>query len=221
MHYLRKYWSSIFVISIILIFSIGSLFIDLKTFQLYVEGAGIWAPFLYILLKSSTVIFAPLSGTALYIFSVPIFGFWWAILYSFIGDLIGAVVTFYIARIYGKPIVAYFIGRKNLKYVYAALDIMSTPKGFLSLRFATITTPEIASYSAGLSTLPFKKFIFIHMLIDSIPTLTLSFFGLLFTEKIPLAITITIATVAIIVTGVSTYVFIRMVKKHSDSQLTH
>lgn len=220
MRYLKIHWISILVILIIIFLSVGSFLIDLDSFQKTIEGAGIWAPLLYIAAKSSTVIFAPLSGTALYVFSVPLFGFWKGILYSFIGDLIGAVVTFYLSRFYGQPVIKYFAGKKNMKYIESTLDIMSTYKGFISIRLAALTMPEIASYAAGLTKLRFTQFIFIHMGIDIIPIIVMSTPGLLFSQEIPVWFGLTAIISATLVTVLSVAIFVRMVKINTDKRLT-
>ena len=111
MDYIKNHLVSIFVISLVAVLSIGSFFIDINAFKDVIIGAGVWAPVLYILAKISTVVFAPLSGTVLYVFSVPLFGFWKGVLYSFIGDFIGAVITFYLSRIFGRQVISYFAGK--------------------------------------------------------------------------------------------------------------
>lgn len=213
MKYLKDHVVSIIVIGLILVLSIGSFFIDLKGLQEIIQNAGIWAPILYILIKSSTVIFAPLSGTALYIFSVPLFGFWQGVLYSFLGDLIGAIVTFYLSRFFGRPVVSYFAGKKYMSKIEDALSLMATPKGFLTMRIAAVSMPEIASYAAGLTKINFWFFIVVHMAVDIIPILVMTSPGLLFTEEIPAWVLSVGIVLAFVVTVVSIGVFMFMLKR--------
>ena len=212
MKYLKKHWTSLAVIVLIVILSVGSFFIDLSVLQEVIRNAGIWAPFIYILIKSSTVIFAPLSGTALYIFSVPLFGFWPAVLYSFLGDLLGGTVTFYISRLYGQPVVRYFAGKKNMEYIENTLEAMSTIKGFVSVRLAALTMPEIASYAAGLTKLRFRDFIFIHMGIDIVPILVMSLPGLIFLDGLPVWFGIVAIISAAVITILSIGFFIHTMR---------
>lgn len=218
MKYLARHWTSILVIALIVALSIGSFFIDLTAFQQTIADAGIWAPVLYVLAKSSTVIFAPLSGTALYVLSAPLFGFWKGVMLSFIGDFVGAVVTFYLSRFFGQPVIKYFAGKKNMKYIESTLDIMSTYKGFVSVRLAALTMPEIASYAAGLTKLRFTQFIFIHMAIDIIPIIVMTTPGLLFSQEIPVWFGLTAIVSATLVTVVSVIIFARMVKLNTDKR---
>jgi uncharacterized membrane protein YdjX (TVP38/TMEM64 family) len=216
MKYLKDHWGSITVIILVVILSIASFFIDLNKFKVYIEHAGIWAPILYILAKISTVVFAPLSGTALYVFSVPLFGFWKGVLYSLIGDTIGAIITFYLSRLFGRPIVSYFAGKKNMEYIENALLLMGTKKGFISMRLAALSMPEIASYAAGLTTINFGFFIIVHMLVDIVPVMVMTSLGLFFVEDLP-AWVITVGIIlAVLVTIVSIAIFIFMLKKITD-----
>jgi uncharacterized membrane protein YdjX (TVP38/TMEM64 family) len=211
--YLRKHWASILVIILIAVISIGTFFIDLETIHHSIESAGAWAPVLYILAKCSTVVFAPLSGTALYVFSVPLFGFWKGVMFSFIGDLIGAVITFYLSRYFGRPVVRYFAGKKNMDYIESALEVMSTPKGFLSMRLAALSMPEIASYAAGLTAINFWFFITVHMAVDIIPILVMSSLGLFFTNHLPTWLVVSGVVAAGLVTVVSIAIFVFMLKR--------
>lgn len=211
----KIHWNAIALIVLVLIVGIGSFFIDLEVLKRIIEGAGVWAPILYIIAKMSVVVFAPLSGIALYVFSVPLFGFWNGLLYSFIGDLIGATITFYLSKFFGKPVVEYFAGKSNMKYIDAALNTLSNKKGFFSLRLATITTPEIASYAAGLTKLRFVDFIFIHMAVDLIPIIVMTVPGLIFAQELPVWISVALISVAVIVSIVSFIFFLRMIKKEA------
>lgn len=213
MKYIKEHIVSIIVLSILIILSFGSFFIDLTSIRQAIESAGVWAPIFYILAKASTVIFAPLSGTALYVFSVPLFGFWNGVLYSFIGDLIGAVVTFYISRFFGRPVVQYFAGKKNMPHIEDALELMATAKGFITMRIAALSMPEIASYAAGLTPINFWFFIVVHMVIDIIPILVMSSLGLFFTQHIPVWIMTLGVISAGAVTIVSILIFVFMLKK--------
>lgn len=213
MKYIKDHIVSIMVLGILALLSFGSFFIDLEALKITIESAGVLAPIIYILIKASTVIFAPLSGTALYVFSVPIFGFWQGVLYSFTGDLIGALITFYISKRFGRPVVSYFAGKKNMPHIEDALELMATPKGFLTMRLAAVSMPEIASYAAGLTKINFWFFIVVHMLVDIVPILVLTSLGLFFTQEFPTWMIVLGGASAGGVTIISIAVFIFMLKK--------
>lgn len=219
MKYLKDHIVSIIVLGLLAVLSFGSIFIDLGSIRHAIEAAGVWAPLLYILAKISTVVFAPLSGTALYVFSVPLFGFWHGILYSFIGDFFGAVITFYISRLFGRPVVEYFAGKKNMPHIEDALEVMSTTKGFITMRLAAVSMPEIASYAAGLTTLNFWFFITIHMIVDIVPIFVITSPGLFFIEEFPTWV-ITLGVISAgAVTIISILIFVFMLKRAHKKHL--
>lgn len=209
----QKYTSSFIVLLLIIFLSIVSFFIDIEYVKENIQTAGPLAPIVYMLIKSLTVIFAPLSGSALYILSVPVFGFWYGLLYSFLGDLLGAIVTFYIGRIFGRPVVQYFAGKKNMIYIEKSLDLVSTIKGFIIFRLGTFTMPEIGSYAAGLSNIKFIPFIIIHMAIDLAPIITMTSLGLFVRKDLPVWLIISFITVGLLLTLINLFIFARLLKK--------
>lgn len=223
MKYIKDHIVSIIVIGVLAVLSFGSFFIDLDALRQLIKDSGPWAPFVYILIKASTVIFAPISGTALYVFSAPLFGFWNAVIYSFTGDLIGAVVTFYISRFFGRPVVEYFAGKKNMSHIEDALELMATTKGFLTMRLAAISMPEIASYAAGLTKINFWFFIVVHMVIDLVPIIIMTLPGLFFVQEFPAwLVTLGVLSVGVVTLG-SILIFVFMLKqahkKHMKSSV--
>lgn len=216
--YFKDHWVSILIIIIVAMLSIGSFFIDINTFKEYIAAAGVWAPIIYILAKISTVVFAPLSGTALYVFSVPLFGFWYGVMYSLIGDLIGAIITFYISRLFGRPIVSYFAGKKNMEYIENSLILMGTKKGFVTMRLAALTMPEIASYAAGLTAINFTFFITVHMAIIVVPVFVMSSLGLFFIKDMPTWLIATGVIAATLITIISVGIFVYMLKRVNTKQ---
>lgn len=83
-----------------------ALFFDFEVLRGYIERAGIWAPVLFIALKASTVVIAPLSGGPLYPLVGAFFGFFPGLIYAIIGDIIGYTLAFFISRKLGHPVVA-------------------------------------------------------------------------------------------------------------------
>src|SRR5262245_4734339 len=54
-------------------------------FAAYVTEAGPWAPLVFIALKASTFVFAPLSGTSLKLASGALFGTWEGMILTLVG----------------------------------------------------------------------------------------------------------------------------------------
>jgi len=198
------------VIGLIVVF--GAIYILFRVFNLseiqtFVDRFGIWAPIIFALTKAATIVFAPLSGSALYPAAGALFGFWEGFAVLMIGDAIGGTVAFYISRIYGVRITEHFIkGEGSL--MKKMLAQLGTLKSFIFARICFVPMPEIVCYAAGLTKMPFSQFISVHMLVGAPVTAILVALGALFTFHFsPLVILglLAVATVATILGGVWFY----------------
>jgi uncharacterized membrane protein YdjX (TVP38/TMEM64 family) len=140
-------------------------FFKLSEIQSFVDRFGVWAPVIFMLSKAATLVFAPLSGSALYPAAGALFGFWEGLIALTIGDLVGGTIAFYISRHYGIKITERFIkGESSL--MKKILDRLGTVKGFIFARICFIPMPEIVCYAAGLTKMSYWEFIIVHLLID-------------------------------------------------------
>ena len=81
----------------------------------FLEGAGLWAPVVYMMLYAVGVcLFLP--GTLLTGLGAAIFGAYWGFLYVWIGAMMGASAAFFIGRTLGREFAASLIGEKLKKY---------------------------------------------------------------------------------------------------------
>lgn len=138
-----------------------------------VAASGVWGPLIVIALKASTLIIAPLGGSPLYPIAGAVFGFWLGFAYTFIGDLLGAAMAFYISRIFGRKIVRYFVTGPGMKIIDAILRYLGTTRGLLQARLIFFSFPEGVTYAAGLTTIPFWKFLAVVVPIGLLPHIAL------------------------------------------------
>ncbi len=134
------------------------------TLESKVAAMGLWAPLIIITLKISTLVFAPLGGTPLYIISGALFGVYEGFAICFLGDVAGSAICFGISRKYGEKVVKFLIGKSNFEYLTKILKLLENTKSFLKARVIFIKLPEIFAYAAGISKVRFWKFLFIHSL---------------------------------------------------------
>jgi uncharacterized membrane protein YdjX (TVP38/TMEM64 family) len=81
----------------------------------FLEGAGIWAPIVYILFYAAGVcLFLP--GTLLTGLGAAIFGPYRGFLYVWVGAMLGASAAFFIGRTLGRDFAASIVGEKLKKY---------------------------------------------------------------------------------------------------------
>jgi uncharacterized membrane protein YdjX (TVP38/TMEM64 family) len=152
-------------------------FFDLDQVRAIVEKGGIWGPIAFILAKASTIVIAPISGSAIYPMAGAVFGFWHGFIYIFIGDAIGSAIAFWISRTYGIAVAQRFMGSSDGGYLTHVLEYLNSWRGLIEARIFFSALPEAVAYAAGLSKLPFLKFIVVQMGL-AIPTIALMvYFG--------------------------------------------
>jgi uncharacterized membrane protein YdjX (TVP38/TMEM64 family) len=163
-------------ITLVILFGLA-FFIDLNNVKDWVIGAGAWGPLIFILLKISTIIVAPLTGTPLYLLVGLFFGFWPGILYIAIADTIGHTISFSISRFFGQKVVLHFISKKEGGLLHRIINHVGTPKGFFQAYLTLFSMPELLSYGAGLTTLPYRKFISMIVPLSLVTSSALVLFG--------------------------------------------
>ncbi len=102
---------SIFIIR----FTPAKNYVNVSTISSLINGAGVWAPIVYILVYSVGVcIFLP--GTLLTGIGAAVFGPYYGFIYVWIGAMIGSTGAFFIGRTLGRDYAASLIGEKLKKY---------------------------------------------------------------------------------------------------------
>lgn len=130
-----------------------------------VGRAGIWGPLAVIVLKMTTIIIVPLPGGPLYAIAGAAFGFWPGLGITFVGDVLGFSVAFYLSRAFGRNIITVFVPRTQFSFIEKLLVQGSAPKSFLKARLAFSGFPEVFAYAAGLTRVSFLVFIVAQMAI--------------------------------------------------------
>lgn len=152
------------LLSIILILIIGSIIykilnmnINPSDIQKYVTSFGKLAPIVYIVMFA----LVPLTlfpDSVLAIGGGLIFGLAKGYLYTLIGALLGASLSFYISRKLGRNFV-----KKITKEKLDTIEEMINSKGFfviLLLRLIPLFPFDIISYGAGLTNIKYRDFLF-------------------------------------------------------------
>ena len=129
-----------------------------------IDSFGILAPIIYVLLKMSTLIIAPLGGTPLYFIAGALFGNVYGFILSLLGDALGSVTCFLLARFYGPKIVKTFIGEKFFEKVIHTVAVLSSIKSFIKARISLMAMPELLAYAGGFSKINFLTFFLINVL---------------------------------------------------------
>lgn len=151
------------VIVAIIVFVATIKLLNDGTLETKVATLGLWAPIVIIVLKASTLVFAPLGGMPLYIISGVLYGTNKGFLLCFVGDLVGSVICFALSRKFGLNVVKFFAGSQNMDKIRGYLGLLNTTRSFLKARLAFAGIPELLAYAAGLSSVSFWKFVLLHI----------------------------------------------------------
>ncbi len=146
-------------------------------FRGWIEGAGIWAPLVYVGLKAATYVVAPLSGTPVKLAGGALFGFWEGAALALLGDMIGASLNFWIARLFRDRGISKMIGAKAIKQIDDLTEHVGGWRALLAARLLLSSLYDFISYAAGLSSIPYKQFFWVSLLAGIPSTLTAAWLG--------------------------------------------
>jgi uncharacterized membrane protein YdjX (TVP38/TMEM64 family) len=153
--------------------------VGIPQLQQWIENAGPLAPLAYIALKATTYVFAPLTSGPIQVFSGTLFGnVWLGTLYTIIGEVIGGSISFWIARRFGRPVVARFVGKDGMQQVDAFYE--RRLGGWMPLAIArTILFSfwDFLSYAAGLAPVKFRTYVIVSTVCGFFPTLLFVWVG--------------------------------------------
>lgn len=154
----------IWFIIVITIFIFSIKMVRSGELQSQVASLGVFAPLLIVVLKMTTLIIAPLGGTPIYVVSGALFGSFNGFLISFLGDILGSSVCFFLSRKYGVKVLKSFAGSQNVERILNTVNIISSTKTFVKARFGFMSMPELLAYASGLSKINFWTFSIINAL---------------------------------------------------------
>jgi len=161
--------------------------------QDFVLGAGAWAPVVYIFLMITAIVISPIPSSPLAIFSGTVFGIWEGMFWTMIGSVIGATIAFYIARIFGRPLILKLVPKKRLDNIEKRFSEGNLVVVIFLLRLVPLPFFDAVSYAAGLTKVSFKGF-FVSTVLGLIPLVFIFsytgdvFAGHFFTASIPIVV---------------------------------
>jgi uncharacterized membrane protein YdjX (TVP38/TMEM64 family) len=140
---------------------------DQEQVRAWVNGLGVWGPVAIVLLEIAQVLLAPIPGQAIGAVGGYLYGLCWGTLYATIGMAIGSLITFLLARCFGRPLAIRLVGRQSMARLDALVSRGGAPFFFLIWLFP-FTPDDLACVAAGLTPLPLRQFT-ILMLLGRLP----------------------------------------------------
>ncbi|MEX2010509.1 MAG: VTT domain-containing protein [Parcubacteria group bacterium] len=166
-------WKDILRSAGVLLVIIGAAYfltswIDIEELRTKVSTAGLWGPIIVVLLKASSIVVVPIGGTPIYPLAGALFGFWEGLLWTMIGDALGATIAFYLSRHFGLPILRFFVNKNQMPAIYNFIERGVEIKVFFKTRLFFIGLPDIFAYAAGLTKVSYPLFIFAYISVHSV-----------------------------------------------------
>ncbi len=126
----------------------------------YLEGWGVWAPLVFVVLQALQVVIAPIPGELTGIVGGFVFGSLLSIVYSSVGLTIGSVIAFAAAKIIGLPFVKLVLSEETLEKFHCATE----RRGMIAslILFVIPGFPkDILCYRLGLSPMNYVTFLLV------------------------------------------------------------
>lgn len=134
-------------------------FKNIESVKEYIQSFGVWAVAASFLLMVLQSVAAPIPAFFVTFANALIWGWKWGALLSWASAMAGAVLCFYIARIYGRGIVEKFVTAAAIKSV-DAFFVKYGKNAVLTARLLPFVPFDPVSYAAGLTGIPLLDFIF-------------------------------------------------------------
>ncbi len=157
------------LVTLLLIYLIDKIGVD--AIRNFIQQAGPLAPLVYIAIKVSTYIFAPLSSGPIQLSSGVLFGLWAGTFYTIVGEVLGGTVNFLIARHLGRPMVRRFVGAEGMNRVDGFVDQLGNWRTLIYARLVLFAIYDFISYAAGFARgLTVIQYILVSSIFGFIPT---------------------------------------------------
>lgn len=150
------------------------VFLQSDDVQIFIEDAGIYAPIIFSIVYIITLVLAPLTGFPLWITGIGVFGVMYTVLLTYGLSLVAAILNFYIARKFGRPVLKHLVSEKGVAKV-DSLALHFGVEALILARLFQVFLFEWISYAAGLTKIEFRKY-FIITVVASIPSNIILFF---------------------------------------------
>jgi len=149
--------------------------LDVADVREWIQDLGFWGPILLITVLAVAMVIAPIPNPPFMIAAGIAWGTFFGVLYSVIGQLLGAMVIFWLSRKFGRRFIPRLIGQDGAERV----DRLATQMG-PQLVFWWRMMPvsfDFAAYAAGLTTMGFRQFVLLVGLGSIVPTTVVVSFG--------------------------------------------
>lgn len=141
------------------------IFASPKALQEYLLQFGMIAPFIFMMIQITQVVFPIMPGGLTCVAGVLCFGPWWGFLYNYISIGIGSCINFLLIRKFGKPLLIRLSSPRVYEKYVGWLDRgKHFDKLFAIAIFLPVARDDFLCMLAGLTKMTFQKFVTIIVL---------------------------------------------------------
>lgn len=138
---------------------------DAQKLKAAVHRAGIWGPLLFLAVQIVQVVVPILPGGVTTLAGVLIFGNFWGFVWNYIGICVGSILSFHIAKTFGRPILhAFFSPTTIASYEQHTNSESKFTKYFAWAIFLPVAPDDLLCYLAGTTSMSYKTFTWIILL---------------------------------------------------------
>lgn len=166
----------------------------------YLLSFGFWAPLISGLLMVFQSVIAPLPAFMITFTNGLLFGMWWGAFLSWSSAMVGAAICFYLARLFGRPLVERMVGETSLEFADSFFEKYGRYAVFLA-RLIPVISFDVISYASGLTAIGFLEF-FIATGLGQLPaTIVYSYLGQSMTGTIKIVFWAFVVVISFLVIG--------------------
>lgn len=125
---------------------------DIEQLKEYLLGFGAWAPIVSGFLMVLQSLFVPLPAMVITLANGLLFGTMWGALLSWSSAMMGAILCYYISRLFGRPVVEKLVGGRSLDMSDRFFRRYGK-HAILIARLVPVISFDVVSYAAGLTTI--------------------------------------------------------------------
>ena len=149
---------------------------DPQSLSIWIDGAGIWGPIVFMLLNTAQVLLALIPGGPFEVAAGALFGPFAGTLMCDIAMTAGGMMTFFLARKFGMKFIELFVDRKEIDSV----KFLHTNEKYTSLLFLFFLLPgtpkDLMCYVVGLTDIKWTSWLWINF-VGRFPAILLSALG--------------------------------------------
>lgn len=148
---------AIAIISLVLFALVGFNYDNLSTI---ITSYGLVGVAVYMIVGVCSVVFAPLSTIPFWPAIYGAYGFIGAVFVTWLSGLIGSILNYYLAAVFGRPIIKRLVGDQALNEIDKIAALVGR-KGLIMVRTIGNASFDYASYACGLARFDFKSYLII------------------------------------------------------------